>query len=121
MKPLDVRLVKLTKPLSSGTKAELECLTFGSKPEAQLTWWKGHKRLTNARAMVTTDTNVTISRLSLIATTEDNGKYISCRAENSAFNNTLLEDGFHLEVHCKFNRFLVHFSSFFFDLAKLTL
>ncbi|XP_053210910.1 hemicentin-1-like [Panonychus citri] len=99
LKPLDIRLTKLTRPLSSGNKAELECLTYGSKPDAQLTWWKGSKRLTNAREKMSTDTNVTISKLSFIATTEDNGRYISCRAENSAFNSSPIEDGFNLLVN----------------------
>ncbi|XP_074600262.1 protein turtle homolog B-like isoform X2 [Brevipalpus obovatus] len=99
LKPLKVNLIKPEKPFISGQKAELECLTFGSKPRARLKWWKNGREYIHAIERLNTDTNFTISRLTLPVTTEDNGKYISCRSDNPDIHGSVIEDGFKLVVH----------------------
>lgn len=47
------------------------------------------------------DGNTTTSILSLNVTKEDNGKYLSCRAENKMLHQESLVDGITLEVHCE--------------------
>ena len=34
-------------------------------------------------------------------TIEDDGRYLTCRAENAALRNTALEDQWTIQVHCK--------------------
>lgn len=48
------------------------------------------------------DGNTTTSTLSFIASKEDTGKYLSCRAENPVVNADGLEDGWRLEIQCKY-------------------
>ncbi|RWS26998.1 hemicentin-2-like protein [Leptotrombidium deliense] len=102
LKPLEVRIVPFTEALSSGSKAELECLTYGSKPTAEISWWKGSKRMTDVMNVYSSDGNVTKSKVVFIPTTEDNGKHVSCRAFNTKMSNSVdaaKEDGIILNVH----------------------
>lgn len=55
------------------------------------------------------DGNQTTSTLSIIFTRTDGGKYLSCQAYNKAFSTEPLEDGWKLDIHCKFP--LICFSS----------
>lgn len=47
------------------------------------------------------DGNTTISTLTFIPIKEDDGKKLSCRAENKALSSEYLEDSLKLEIHCK--------------------
>lgn len=102
VKPLKVVLVKQGKPFVSGQKAELECLSSGSKPTARLKWFKNNRELNNAREKLLTSTNSTRSILTFMATTEDNGKLVSCRAENPNNPEFFKEDGLNMVIHCKY-------------------
>lgn len=101
VKPLRVTLIKPGKPFVSGQKAELECLSYGSKPTPQLKWFKANKEIINARETLSTDINFTRSHLTFLATTEDNGRYISCRSQNPNIPESSLEDGFNMIIYCK--------------------
>ncbi len=43
-----------------------------------------------------------VSIMSFTPTVEDDGKYLTCRAENPYIENSALEDKWHLNVHCKY-------------------
>ena len=48
------------------------------------------------------DGNVTLSILNYVPTIRDAGKYMACRAENPELPDATLEDGWKLEIYCKF-------------------
>ncbi|KAH1007811.1 hypothetical protein HUJ04_005004 [Dendroctonus ponderosae] len=52
----------------------------------------------NCFVLISTDGNTT-STLTFIPKKEDDGKYLSCRAENKALDNENMEDGWTLEIH----------------------
>ena len=52
------------------------------------------------------DGNVTLSILNYVPTIRDAGKYMACRAENPELPDATLEDGWKLEIYCKF--FTIH-------------
>ena len=43
VRPKDVSIISKREPLSSDKSYWLECKTFGSRPPAIITWWKGDK------------------------------------------------------------------------------
>ena len=44
---------------------------------------------------------VSKSVLRFTPTIEDDGRYLTCRAENMALHNTVMEDQWDLQVHCE--------------------
>ncbi|KAJ6222750.1 hypothetical protein RDWZM_001295, partial [Blomia tropicalis] len=93
--------------VSAGRKTNIECRSWGSRPPAEITWWRGSRRLPTAasRSHYTDSqesesspisgndaTNLTISILSYTAASEDDGQRLTCRADNLQLSNEELED-----------------------------
>ncbi|RWS04740.1 nephrin-like protein, partial [Dinothrombium tinctorium] len=105
LKPLEVKITTIEKPISVGAHTELQCLSYGSRPPAKITWWKGTQKMVNVRDTVSIDENVTLSTVSFVAVAKDNGRYVSCRAENVQMEFSAIENGRVLNVHCKYKNF----------------
>ena len=101
--------------VSAGQKTEIECRTWGSRPPAEITWWRGSRRLPTAASRshystvmesdsvvsVSDSTNLTASILSYTATPEDDGQRLTCRVDNLQLNNEEIEDSVIISVRCK--------------------
>ncbi|CAA9998958.1 unnamed protein product, partial [Nesidiocoris tenuis] len=48
VKPLSVSILSTQSPLSAFKEYELICESYGSRPAAQVTWWKDNVELKNA-------------------------------------------------------------------------
>lgn len=106
--------------VSAGRKSDIECRSWGSRPPAEISWWKGSRRLPTAasrshytnsqesEAVVSLNdaTNLTISTLSYTAAPEDDGQRLTCRADNLQLSNEELEDSVTISVRCKFFSFI---------------
>lgn len=46
--------------------------------------------------------NQTLSILTFVPVIDDDGKYLTCRAENTMIADSALEDKWRLNVHCKY-------------------
>lgn len=108
MKPLEVTIIAPKRSFSAGVRSELVCRSSGSRPPAQITWWKnGSTRLmtsephASVRQTQSPDGNVSLSSLSFVASPEDDGSVISCRVHNPHIINEPLEEKITLSVHCK--------------------
>ncbi|CAM1311000.1 Uncharacterised protein g5577 [Pycnogonum litorale] len=101
LKPIEVKIISLKKPMSSGKRIKLECHATGSRPPAVITWWKGSKKMKRAESSPSLDTNLVTSILKFVPSSDDNGKYLSCRADNPRVPGSALEDGWKLQVHYK--------------------
>ncbi|XP_055952761.1 hemicentin-1-like [Argiope bruennichi] len=97
LKPLNVHITSLQRPLSANRRTTLKCQSSGSRPPAVLTWWIGSRQLLNA-TVVTYD-STTISKLILVPTADDHGRVLSCRATNPIMNGHILEDHRVLNIH----------------------
>ncbi|XP_054714539.1 nephrin-like [Uloborus diversus] len=97
LKPLDVRITSIQRPFSAGRKIQLSCESSGARPRAQLTWWIDNKRIQSGKE--TFSDNLTSSSLSFLPKAEDNGKILSCRAQNPSISTSAIEDGWTLTVY----------------------
>ncbi|GIY07113.1 hypothetical protein CDAR_101122 [Caerostris darwini] len=97
VKPLDVRITSIQRHFSAGRKVQLACESSGARPRAQLSWWLDNKRIQSGKETVSD--NLTSSSLSFMPKADDNGKILSCRAQNPALSNSAIEDGWTLTVY----------------------
>ncbi|XP_054706717.1 hemicentin-2-like [Uloborus diversus] len=96
--PTDVQIIVPQGTISAGERMEVVCQSKGSRPPAKITWWKDGKDLKRyATEEVVED--VTISKLFIIPSSEDNDKILTCRAENPDNADSALEDQWILNVH----------------------
>ncbi|GIY94114.1 uncharacterized protein CEXT_775991 [Caerostris extrusa] len=87
------------QPLSAHKTVELVCRATGSRPPAVISWWKGTSKLKALKDNISVDGNVTTSIITMTPSSEDNGKHLSCRAENPLIAGSAIEYGWKLEVH----------------------
>ncbi|XP_022907185.1 neural cell adhesion molecule 2-like [Onthophagus taurus] len=97
--PLDVKILGASQPLSAARRYDLLCQSSGSRPPATITWWKNGQRMEKNKETTSRDGNTTTSTLSFVASKEDDGKYLSCKAENKVLSTEGIEDGWKLEIH----------------------
>lgn len=100
LKPQTVNILTKEKHVSTEKRYDIECRTTGSRPQAVITWWKGSrpvKRL--AKNYGGDQNNQTLSILTLEPMIDDDGKYLTCRAENPSIVDSALEDKWRLNVH----------------------
>ncbi|XP_022687002.1 hemicentin-1-like [Varroa jacobsoni] len=98
LKPLDVSIEHPPSQLSANQQVLLKCTSSGSRPAAKLSWWMSGQQLKATRedeASLKSSSSVLI----ITPTADDNGKMISCRAENALIPGSALEHGLRLDVH----------------------
>ncbi|XP_035910721.1 neural cell adhesion molecule 1-like isoform X3 [Anopheles stephensi] len=96
LKPLSVKIMNPQTPLVADRRYEISCESVGSRPNAIITWYKGKRQLRRAKEEILN--NTTRSELSFVPTTEDDGKLITCRAENPNVTGLFLETSWKIEV-----------------------
>ncbi|XP_076371135.1 protein turtle-like isoform X2 [Tachypleus tridentatus] len=99
LKPVDVHIISTRRHFCADRQFGVECQTRGSRPPANITWWLGTQKLSTAVEIVKDGGNRTVSNLVFIPTSEDNGKYLFCRAENRKMPGISKTDGLTLNVH----------------------
>lgn len=99
VKPLFVSIINSSLILVADRRYEIHCVTYGSKPDALITWMKGRKTLKRIRDFA--KNNQTTSILSFVPSVEDNGKTLTCHSENPKVAGMFIEDNWNLSVHCK--------------------
>ncbi|KAJ1526190.1 hypothetical protein ONE63_009349 [Megalurothrips usitatus] len=98
VRPLETRIMNKERLLSVDRRYEVECRSAGSRPEPVITWWKGNRQMKKLAKNFSADGNHSISVLSFQPAIDDDGKYLTCRAENPAIPDSALEDRWRLEV-----------------------
>ncbi|KAF4525671.1 hypothetical protein B566_EDAN010660 [Ephemera danica] len=96
VKPLTVSISAKQNPLVADRRYEVTCESAGSRPPAVITWYKGKRQL--RRVKEETRENSTVSELSFVPSTDDDGKYVTCRAENPNVTGAFLEDNWRIDV-----------------------
>ncbi|XP_050526353.1 nephrin isoform X2 [Daktulosphaira vitifoliae] len=101
---LDLRLAPLSAVftnrdsiLVADHKYEVSCHSAGSRPPATITWYRNDKKLLKTKPDEVNE-NVTSSEITFVPTTDDNGKSITCRAENPQVPSLVAEANWVLRV-----------------------
>ncbi|XP_058123571.1 nephrin-like [Anopheles ziemanni] len=97
LKPLTIKVVNPPNTLVADKRYEIACQSTGSRPNAIITWYKGKRQMRRTRDEIL-DHNTTTSSLSFVPTTEDDGKTLTCRAENPNVNGLFLETDWKMSV-----------------------
>ncbi|XP_066940525.1 contactin-4-like [Macrobrachium rosenbergii] len=81
---LDVLGVRMDdiEVLSAGMRAEVKCTVWGSHPRTIITWTLGNTPLPEANNWVSEDGNRTVSMVSIIPESSDDGTSLRCAAHN---------------------------------------
>ncbi|KAF5299126.1 hypothetical protein FQR65_LT09484 [Abscondita terminalis] len=99
LKPQTVHILTKEKQVSADKRYEIECRTSGSRPEAVITWWKGSRPIKRLAKNFSEMNNQSLSILTFVPVIDDDGKYLTCRAENPSIPDSALEDKWRLNVH----------------------
>ncbi|XP_046821849.1 hemicentin-1 isoform X1 [Vespa crabro] len=99
LKPMHVQILTKEERVSAEKNYKVECTTTGSRPTAVITWWKANRPIKKMAQSYPLDNNHTMSILSFVPSIDDDGKYLTCRAENPLIPDSAMEDKWRLEVH----------------------
>ena len=94
--PREVKILDLPASVSAGKSQTIKCSAVGSVPAAAITWWKDGQFL--QRPLEGFSENKSFSTLEIIFTNEDNGKVLSCRAENTLIPGSTIEAKTQLDI-----------------------
>ncbi|KAK8401715.1 hypothetical protein O3P69_001084 [Scylla paramamosain] len=96
--PEEVEIRGLEQPVSAGVPHQVVCEARESRPPAILTWWLDGAMKKSVSHMTSVDGLVTTSTLKLVIYSEDEGKLLTCRAENPDLPAASIEASHHLQV-----------------------
>ncbi|ETN65555.1 sidestep protein [Anopheles darlingi] len=99
LKPVAVHIMAKEKFVSADKRYEIECKSSGSRPEAAISWWKGTRMLKRVTKNFSETGNQSLSVISYTPTVDDDGKYLTCKAENPLIPDSAIEDKWRLVVH----------------------
>ncbi|XP_061754567.1 cell adhesion molecule 2a isoform X2 [Nerophis ophidion] len=90
----------LTKPAMEGDDITLTCMTHGSKPAANLRWFRNEKEVKGAKEVNASGKTFTVrSSLQLRVDRNDDGVAYTCRVDHEALAQAPQQDTKVLEVH----------------------
>ncbi|XP_053984957.1 synaptogenesis protein syg-2-like isoform X2 [Hylaeus volcanicus] len=101
LKPLVVQILTKEPRVSPEKNYNVECRTKGSRPKVVITWWMGNQEIEKMAQNYELENNETLSVLSFVPSIDDDGKYLTCRAENPLIRDSELEDKWRLDVQYK--------------------
>ncbi|CAK1552237.1 unnamed protein product [Leptosia nina] len=98
LRPTLVQIAKKPPTLSSERHVSLSCVAEGSRPPAQLTWFKDNRKFTRGKITEAMNDTWVSSTVQFTPLPEDDGVQLKCQADNSALPGQSLEDSFRLDV-----------------------
>lgn len=91
LKPALVKIVLAEEQIYANRPITARCETWGSSPAARVVWRLGRQVIGDSNVSTTQRSNSTVSKLPLILNKDDNGRRLTCRAENPRFPGGVLE------------------------------
>ncbi|XP_076325599.1 nephrin-like [Tachypleus tridentatus] len=97
-RPLEVHIEGDKRPLSAGMAIKIKCSTAGSRPPADVTWWKNGEELKSTKSIISASGNSTVSTLTFKPSTGDDGKIVFCAATNRYIPGSTMKASWKLNV-----------------------
>ncbi|KAG8450325.1 hypothetical protein GDO86_002829, partial [Hymenochirus boettgeri] len=101
--PEKPHITGFTSPIMEGDIVHLTCKSSGSKPAADIRWFKNDQEITDVRKVQEKDNNgktfTVISYLNLQGDRKDDGAVIGCRVDHESLNSTPQIASQVLEIH----------------------
>ncbi|KZC06460.1 PREDICTED: hemicentin-2-like [Dufourea novaeangliae] len=91
LKPAVVKIILSEEQIYAGRPIAARCETWGSSPAARIVWRLGEQVIGEPNVSTTQRSNSTVSKLALALGKDDDGKELTCRAENPRFPGGNLE------------------------------
>ncbi|XP_012149946.1 motor axon guidance molcule sidestep isoform X2 [Megachile rotundata] len=91
LKPAIVKIILSEDEIYAGRPIAARCETWGSSPAARIVWRLGGQMIGEPNVSTTQRSNSTVSKLALALSKHDDGKELTCRAENPRFPGGVLE------------------------------
>ncbi|XP_073950535.1 kin of IRRE-like protein 2 isoform X2 [Choristoneura fumiferana] len=98
LKPVLVEIQNKQATLSSERYVNLKCVSEGSRPAAQLTWFKDNRKFKRGKTTEAMNETWVSSLLEFMPLPEDDGSLLKCQADNSALPGQSIEDSYKLDV-----------------------
>ncbi|XP_014219044.1 protein turtle homolog B [Copidosoma floridanum] len=99
LKPAVVNINLAEDQIHAGRPMTARCKAWGSSPPARIVWRLGSLVISSESSLTTSlRSNSTLSRLALVLDRDDDGKELTCRAENPRFPGGVLEKSIVLRV-----------------------
>ncbi|XP_044127970.1 cell adhesion molecule 3 isoform X2 [Bufo gargarizans] len=100
--PQEPQISGYDRPIRENSNADLRCITSGSKPAANIRWYKGPEELEGARNSETRDPNgktfTVVSLISFPVTKADDQAEITCTVGHESMPNTFKSSSQRLQV-----------------------
>uniref|UniRef100_A0A2H1WVI8 SFRICE_023342 n=1 Tax=Spodoptera frugiperda TaxID=7108 RepID=A0A2H1WVI8_SPOFR len=98
LRPTLVEILSKPVTLSSERYVTLTCVSEGSRPPAQLTWYKDNRKFKRGKIIEAMNETWVSSQVQFMPLPEDDGVQLKCQADNNALPGQSLEDSFKLDV-----------------------
>lgn len=103
VKPAVIKISLNEDEIIAGRPLSVRCETWGSSPAARIVWRLDGLVIRNPSAATTQRTNSTVSKIAFVFGKDDDGKELTCRAENPRFPGGVLEETLVLRVACEYS------------------
>ncbi|TRY71663.1 hypothetical protein TCAL_04738 [Tigriopus californicus] len=110
--PVRAKIVHEWDSFVAGQAYNVSCQVLGSRPPAMTSIFVGSSQLREVNYKMNPMGNVTTTTVIFIPSREDQGKFLSCRAENMHLPNNAVEDQWRVQVHYPPNVSLLVSSAF---------
>ncbi|XP_077301047.1 B-cell receptor CD22-like [Arctopsyche grandis] len=98
LKPISVKIQYKPTKLKADTTYTVVCEVLGSRPPAQVTWYRDNRRFRRGKITDVTNETLVVSSLSFAPSPEDDGTRLRCQADNPRLPASPLDDSFTLNV-----------------------
>ncbi|XP_047355270.1 neural cell adhesion molecule 2 isoform X2 [Vespa velutina] len=98
LKPAVVKIILSDEEMYAGRPIAAKCETWGSSPAARIIWRLGDEVIGDPIVSITQRSNSTVSKIVLALGKNDDGKELTCKAENPRFPGGVLEETKSLRV-----------------------